>query len=337
MRMKKLLFLPLILLFFITARAQEEPYHPYQKFGDTKIEVLTLSNGKYNEFFDTDTIEIIGSAVLNTKTMKVIGFVEKDTTYSEATLYPTVVSRWLSPDPLAAKYPSMSPYNFVYNSPIITIDTDGREGIVVSGSPGDHKNKSHFLINGLYKAQAAQKHLQRKGEKVTWLIYNDPTEGAGHDSKQLAEYKAKAEKLGINVMIVTKSKEIVNYVNKKNGNDSREVDPITSFYYVGHATPGDLDVGYGGTGENFEPDDFNSKAFSSGCHVNLVGGCRTAKHDIFEDSAVTQFQEILDENSDVSGSDVRVQYSGGVITDENLVKHNSGNIVTRKGELPAKK
>lgn len=125
--MKQILGSGILSLCFTSLCAQnlKAPYHPYQKFGDTKIEVLTLSNGKYNEFFDTDTVEIIGSAILNTKTMKVIGFVKKDTTYSEATLDPAIVSRWLSPDPLAAKYPSMSPYNFAINNPIIWIDPAG--------------------------------------------------------------------------------------------------------------------------------------------------------------------------------------------------------------------
>ncbi len=240
-------------------------------------------------------------------------------------------------DPLASKYPQWSPYVFVFNSPLIYVDPDGREGIVVTGSPGGHKNKSHFLVNGLYKAKASQKHYQRKGEKTTWIVYNDPTEGQGYTQKQIDKYTKKAAKHGITLKAVTDASDIVDYVNEKTGGDSRKEDPVTSFYYVGHATPGDLDVGYGGTGENFEPDDFNSGAFSGGCHVNLVGGCRTTVPGWFEDSNVTQFQEILDENSKIYGTDVTVYYSGGVISDENLVKKNNGKIEERKGELSAKK
>ena len=35
------------------------------------------------------------------------------------------MSRWLSPDPLGAKYPEWSPYNYTLNNPIIYIDPDG--------------------------------------------------------------------------------------------------------------------------------------------------------------------------------------------------------------------
>ncbi|OFX61372.1 MAG: hypothetical protein A2046_15180 [Bacteroidetes bacterium GWA2_30_7] len=100
--------------------------NPFEKFGYTPG-ILTLSNGEFEEFFDSDTIVQIGSALYNTKSKHVIGFIEKDTIYSETTLEPEIVSRWLSPDPLAAKYPYWSPYNFAGNTPIQAIDLEGLE------------------------------------------------------------------------------------------------------------------------------------------------------------------------------------------------------------------
>ena len=43
-----------------------------------------------------------------------------------ARIYDPRVGRWLSRDPLEAKYPSLNPYNFVANSPLIFVDPDGR-------------------------------------------------------------------------------------------------------------------------------------------------------------------------------------------------------------------
>jgi len=37
------------------------------------------------------------------------------------------IGRWLSMDPLSSKYPFISPYTFVANKPIVTIDPDGKE------------------------------------------------------------------------------------------------------------------------------------------------------------------------------------------------------------------
>jgi RHS repeat-associated protein len=252
--------------------------------------------------------------------------------YYGARYYQNKLGVWLSVDPLATKYPDWAPYVYVYNNPLIYIDPDGREGIVISGSPGNHKNKEHFLVNGLDRAKAAQNRTQRVGEKVTWLVYNDPK--GGFTDKQIKNYTKQASKVGIELKVVTSTVEIVDYVNNKTGRDSRFEDKITSFYYVGHATPGDLDVGYGGTGAYLEPgDDFKSSAFESGAWVNLVGGCRTAvKGNLpFEPSLVEQFVKLLDEKSTIHGSDVRVQYSGGVMTDDQLLKENKGRTVTKKG------
>lgn len=97
---------------------------PFEEYG-YKVKVATLSKGKYVEFFDQDTLVEIGSVLLNTITGKVEYFVTYDTTYSEATLQPEVISRWVSPDPLSEEFYNYSPYNFTYNNPIRFVDPDG--------------------------------------------------------------------------------------------------------------------------------------------------------------------------------------------------------------------
>lgn len=134
----------LVLMSNLFVNGQNKQHHPYEKFGGEDVQMLTLSNGKYNEFFDTDTLQVIGSAVLNTKTMTVIGYMEQDTLFSEATLEPEVASRWLSLDPLAAKYPNISPYVFVGNSPIMLVDPDGKR-LVLAG----HRKKAFRDVKSL--------------------------------------------------------------------------------------------------------------------------------------------------------------------------------------------
>ena len=121
-KMRKLFILITVLLCFVSVMAQ----NPFAEYG-YKPKIATLSHGQYNEFFDNDTVVQIGSVLYNTKSRQIIAFVETDTLYSETTLQPDIVSRWISPDPLTMKFPNWSPYCYVMNNPIILIDPDGRE------------------------------------------------------------------------------------------------------------------------------------------------------------------------------------------------------------------
>ncbi|MFM7857912.1 MAG: hypothetical protein ACKO96_39820, partial [Flammeovirgaceae bacterium] len=75
---------------FFNIQAQQ----PFESYG-YKVKVATLSNGKYQEFFDQDTIVQIGTVVMNRLSGKLLYFVSFDTTYSEASLKPDLVSRWI--------------------------------------------------------------------------------------------------------------------------------------------------------------------------------------------------------------------------------------------------
>lgn len=121
--MKKLLLFFALIVGFISTQAQDNPFAEY---GYTP-KIATLSQGQFNESFDNDTIVQIGSVLFNTKSKQIVAFVQTDTMYSEATLEPDIVSRWMSPDPLAHEYTSWSPYNFVKNNPIWFVDPDGRK------------------------------------------------------------------------------------------------------------------------------------------------------------------------------------------------------------------
>lgn len=102
--------------------------NPFKSIGK-KGKVVTLSDGKYDEVTSYDSLQRIGSVIVNIRTKKIIHFIEIDTVYSESTLEPTIISRHWSIDPLTRKYPEMSPYSAFANNPIYFIDPDGREPI----------------------------------------------------------------------------------------------------------------------------------------------------------------------------------------------------------------
>jgi RHS repeat-associated protein len=253
--------------------------------------------------------------------------------YFGARYYDSDISIWLSVDPMASKYPGLTPYNYCANNPMIIIDPNGEEGIVISGQPGTHTNKEHFLANGLDRAQQAMNKRQSSSEGVTWMIFDDGSKENGHDPKMLDEYKKKAADLGINVMVTSNEDDIVDYVNNKNGGDSRANDKVTSLFYVGHATPGDLDVGYPNSGY-IDADQFKSSAFASGAWIDVVGGCNTGVKGnlLFEKSVVDDFANRVDSKSTVKGSSVKVDYSGGVLTNQQLLRTNKGKEITKHGK-----
>jgi len=67
-----------------------------------------------------------------------------------ARIYDSRLGRWFSVDPLAAKYPSLAPYNFCANNPIVNIDPDGREIFPVHGTWSD--NSTWGDLTGISKA-----------------------------------------------------------------------------------------------------------------------------------------------------------------------------------------
>jgi len=66
-------------------------------------------------------------------------------------IYDSRLGRWLSLDPLASKYPNLSPYNYTANNPVLYIDIDGEDfedfEVYV-----DHSNKT-IIIKATYYVQ----------------------------------------------------------------------------------------------------------------------------------------------------------------------------------------
>jgi hypothetical protein len=87
--------------------------------------VISWFVGRYNETFINENVMQIGTVLIDTRTDKVVRFLEEDAT--ELAYKAENTSRFLTPDPLAEKYPWMSPYAYCMNNPVKFIDPTGKE------------------------------------------------------------------------------------------------------------------------------------------------------------------------------------------------------------------
>ncbi|MFT3949961.1 MAG: Tox-REase-5 domain-containing protein [Agriterribacter sp.] len=135
----KISFTALLLFCVIVVTNAQNPYKEIGKQGKT----LTLTKGQFNEAFDEEDVQQIGTVLVNIRTMKVVKMMTEDE--AEKRLDNTVGKRFLSVDPIARNFPWISPYSYAENDVIRSIDLDGAEKKVVvhwvSGFHADGKPK----------------------------------------------------------------------------------------------------------------------------------------------------------------------------------------------------
>ncbi len=125
-----------------------------------KGDVLTLSDGKYEESFHRDSLERVGSVNINRYTRKIQSLEPSN----DKPVISQDQSRFLSVDPITKKFAELSPYQYASNRPIEGIDLDGLEFI-----PGTYNYKNALYISNLTlpkDKQLTQQELERRGNAM---------------------------------------------------------------------------------------------------------------------------------------------------------------------------
>lgn len=106
---------------------------PYDSFAPSseKKEMLKLPNTTFKAY-NVDSTGQTSYMELDNEYYTISYFDRNDSLLKIYHLEPTSI-KWWSVDPLAADYPSLSPYVFVANNPINAIDPDGRKILFVNG------------------------------------------------------------------------------------------------------------------------------------------------------------------------------------------------------------
>ena len=134
--------------------------NPFAKFG-YKAKVATLSNGKYLEVHDLDSIVIIGTTRWHVDKNKIVGDIAIDSLNPDARPIGDVAGRWFSVDPLSEEFSSWSPYNFVYNNPVRFNDPTGMAPELADFEP---TKEGHLRVE---KGDTAEKLKQQYGVVVS--------------------------------------------------------------------------------------------------------------------------------------------------------------------------
>ena len=135
-----------------------EGKNPFARYG-YPVKVATMSNGKYEEFHDTERYVVIGSVLFDTETQTVAGRAGTDTCAPP----PRAICRYISIDPEAERYYSISPYAYCTNNPLKYVDKDGKK---IYPAPGTSQQFMKEL-------SIAVRHLNRHGASGLIKKIND--------------------------------------------------------------------------------------------------------------------------------------------------------------------
>jgi hypothetical protein len=141
--MKTALLSVILVLAFTGSYAQNED--PYAIFGHKSAVNYESNIHDFLYIKNTDTCSEFKAIALDARSGKIFLLGTDNCVIQSLDVEPTDILTWVSVDPKADKYPSLSPYNYVANNPLNAIDPDGRD-IIVLNNPQGGSGYGHMAI-----------------------------------------------------------------------------------------------------------------------------------------------------------------------------------------------
>jgi hypothetical protein len=219
--MNKLIYLLILLFSFSMLSAQEklsekekerrekniQSGNPFKKFG-YKAKVATLSNGKYLEFHDLDSIVTIGTVRWHVYKSEIVGRIVPDSLNPDNQTIGDRAGRWITPDPLSEEFPSWSPYNMCYDNPVKFVDPDGRAPEWILGTDGKAVTHTTNSDGSIKWSPNASAETQRIGNSL-----NNTTTG----KSQLEKLEKSDIKVSLSISLKDKTTRDGNKVSRTYG------------------------------------------------------------------------------------------------------------------------
>jgi hypothetical protein len=220
-----------------------------------KKEVLTLSNGRYDEFQQKERFVKIGWVMYDTERKVISEYLSPNP--EKIQIAPELVSRFLSVDPIGREFPELTPYSFVGNMPIIAIDPDGQR-IVIKAFDREHKKQFRTILRVLkHTSQTAKEtitSLQRS--KNIHTVYLAPHKGSFYNLEKLKQlnYDPRNPNPGNYTPLINYKEHLNKELDKGNISQIEYNEAITTSSILGGITISNTDSKFWLTGSY----DFNS-------------------------------------------------------------------------------